>query len=271
MPCRLQFIICFFCLGAVLRVGAMDVYEWQAAPATGDEVGVLILCPGMNSDGTHFLSEEPWMTFAQDHRLGVIALSFSSNPELMYNSERKGYYWPEQGSGPALVSAIRETYGSDLPILIYGFSGGAQFTSRFVDWAPAGRIVTWAAYSAQFWDEPTSDPSVSPPGIVACGEFDSARWFPSFSYFFVGREQGRPWTWVSLAETGHHRKGAFERFVRAYFASILGGDGRIEHVFADIDTEELDFMVSDEGAQPELLSWLPSKEIFTKWKEIHHQ
>lgn len=251
---------------AVLPAQAKDVFDWHAAPATGDEVAVLVLCPGMNSDGSHFLSEVPWMTFAEEHRLGVVALDFSSDPELMYGSEREGYYWPEQGSGDALLTAIRESYGSDLPILIYGFSGGAQFTSRFVEWIPE-RILAWAAYSAQFWDDPVEGMSAVPPGIVACGELDSARWFPSFSYFYKGRAQGRPWTWVSLAETDHHRKGSFEQFIRAYFASTIAkqtGQG----TYADIDTEEISDLTD---VQPELLSWLPDTELLEDWKTIHHQ
>lgn len=261
---RLLFI-CFCVL--LSQASAKDVYAWDAAPVNGDEVGVLVLCPGMNSNGQHFLSEAPWVAFAQDHRLGMIAISFSSDPDLMYSSERKGYYWPEQGSGEALLDAIRETYGSDLPILIYGFSGGAQFASRFVEWAPE-RILTWAAYSAQFWDDPVQTASATPPGVIACGELDSARWFPSFSYFYMGREQGRPWTWVSLAETGHHRKGSFERFIRSYFASIIKSSNPEGATFADIDTEEI---TTISEVQPELLTWLPSKELLEDWKSIHHQ
>jgi hypothetical protein len=104
--------------------------------------------------------------------------------------------------------------------------------------------------------------------VIACGELDSARWFPSFSYFYMGREQGRPWTWVSLAETGHHRKGSFERFIRSYFASIIESGNPDGATFADIDTEEIT-TVSE--VQPELLTWLPSKELLEDWKSIHHQ
>jgi len=133
------------------------------------------------------------------------------------------------------LDAIRETYGEDLPIVVYGFSGGAHFVSRFVEWVPS-RVVVWSAYSAQFWDEPSLDEN-TPPGIVACGEFDGSRWFPTFSYYFKGRQAGKPWTWVSIAETGHHRKGAFEQFVRQYFSAVLEGSGNIVPTMVDIDTE----------------------------------
>jgi hypothetical protein len=222
----------------------------------------------MNSDGVHFLAEEPWVAFAEDHKLGIIAVNFSSDPDRMYGTEQAGYYWPEQGSGMALFEAIKSTYAKDLPILIYGFSGGAQFTSRFVEWKPE-RIITWAAYSAQFWDDPLASES-TPPGIVACGELDGARWFPSFSYFYKGRELGKPWTWVSITETGHHRKGSFEIFVRDYFSRILKTEAAVTNALVDVDTEQLQ-AADDSDLQPGLLSWLPNSDLLPQWQKLHHQ
>lgn len=94
----------------------------------------------------------PWMDFAKRNNLGVIALNYSSSEEDLYQN-RKGYYWLEQGSRQVLLNEIKRVYGKDLPIVLYGFSGGAQFVSRFVDWRP-DRIIAWCAYSAQFWDYP---------------------------------------------------------------------------------------------------------------------
>ena len=93
-----------------------------------------MLAPGMNTDGALFLKEAPWMDFAKRNNLGVIALNYSE--EDLYQN-RKGYYRPEQGSGQALLDEIKRVYGKDLPIVLYGFSGGAQFVSRFVDCALA--------------------------------------------------------------------------------------------------------------------------------------
>ncbi|MDQ8209823.1 hypothetical protein QEH52_20050, partial [Coraliomargarita sp. SDUM461003] len=198
----MKLIRIFLCslLALSASVLSADTYGWHAAEVRGDERAVLVLCPGMNGDGAFFLKESSWMDFAEDNRLGVIALAFKSRSEQMYGEAREGYYWPEQGSGKALLDAVRTTYGRDLPILIYGFSGGAQFTSRFVEWVPE-RVIAWAAYSAQFWDSPQIS-EANPPGIVACGEHDGGRWYPSFSYFYQGRQQHKPWVWVSLPRTG---------------------------------------------------------------------
>lgn len=256
--------------GLAFQVCAKDVYDWHAAPVDGSEVAVLVLCPGMNSDGAHFLSEESWVLFAEEHDLGMIAINFSSDPELMYNEVQQGYYWPEQGSGDALLEAIKTTYKKDLPIVIYGFSGGAHFASRFVEWKPE-RVITWAAYSAQFWDDPDSG-SISPPGIVACGEFDGSRWFPSFSYFYKGRVLGKPWTWVSIADTGHHRKGKFEAFVRDYFSQLIKLVPEEEQsIFVDVDTEELEQVGASFEIQLGLVSWLPDENLLPQWQSLHHQ
>ncbi|GHC11537.1 hypothetical protein [Cerasicoccus arenae] len=256
------------CLSSV-TLNAEDRFDVAVRPPLGPVDGVLVLCPGMNGDGSHFLAEKPWMDFADQHNLGVIALKFSSDSELMYGPERQGYYWPEQGSGDALLQAIEENFGVDQNIVIYGFSGGAHFTSRFVEWVPE-RVLVWSAYSAQFWDSPKSNDK-SPPGIVACGEFDGGRWFPSYAYFYEGREMGKPWTWVSIAETGHFRKGPFEKFVREYFGAVLSGKHEKEWpVFIDIDTEEQATGSYSDFTQPELLTWLPTEDFVAKWRQVHH-
>jgi pimeloyl-ACP methyl ester carboxylesterase len=245
-------------------MASADSYAWHAAEVRGDEKAVLVLCPGMNGDGAFFLDESPWMDFAKANELGVIALAFRSKADQMYNEARQGYYWPEQGSGDALLAAIRKTYGEDLPILIYGFSGGAHFTSRFAEWKPE-RVIAWAAYSAQFWDSPHPS-KTNPPGIVACGEYDGLRWHPSFSYFYEGRQQGKPWVWVSLPETGHYRHGAFEQFVRDFFEGVRNGAGTA--AFVDVESGEL-FDTSDASIQRELLAVFPNETLIHAWRNVH--
>ena len=259
-------VICsLLALGAsVVCAVAKDSYAWHPVDVRGGERAVLVLCPGMNQDGAFFLKESPWMDFAAAHNLGVIAIAFKSDADAMYGEAREGYYWPEQGSGEVLLAAIHETYGEDLPILIYGFSGGAHFTSRFAEWAPE-RVVAWAAYSAQFWDSPLPN-EVSPPGIVACGEHDGARWQPSFAYFYEGRQQNKPWVWVSLPETGHYRHGAFEQFVRDFFTGVQ--EGSETTAFADVASGER-FENSEDSIQSELIAIFPNDTLVQAWRQVH--
>lgn len=246
-------------------LAARDLFEHRALPATGEEEAVLVLCPGMNADGAFFLEEEPWLSFARKHRLGVLALHYRSEAGPMYSEARQGYYWPEQGSGEALLEEVRSVYGADLPLLVYGFSGGAHFTSRVVEWAPE-RVVAWAAYSAQFWDPPRESASI-PPGIVACGEEDGTRWFPSFAYFYEGRRLGKPWAWISLADTGHARNAAFEEFVRGFFDAVLG-EGEEEAIAVDVLTERRLPSVRT-ADQPGLAAVLPAPSLIEPWRALH--
>src|SRR5690606_35146643 len=106
-------------------------------------------------------------------------------------------------------------------------------------------------------------------GIVACGEHDGARWFPSFSYFYQGRELGKPWTWISLRETGHARHRVFEQFVRDFFAWSLSEEEKQQPaVYADVGTEEVYDSDSD-FLQAGLVAWIPSKKLLQQWLEVH--
>lgn len=248
---------------------ADDYYGHSALPVRGDERAVLVLCPGMNANGNFFLEESSWTDFAIQNRLGIIAIHYKSDPDSMYGKTRSGYYWPEQGSGGALLAEIERIYGESLPILIYGFSGGAQFASRFVEWVPE-RIIAWTAYSAQFWGSPSAA-KFSPPGIIACGEYDGARWIPSFNYFYEGRSLGKPWLWISIRGTGHFRHAAFERFVRDFFAEVLEQNNELTgeaYSYVDVGTSEL-LPSADVFGQPSLVSLFPSESLFEQWKQIH--
>ena len=141
---EMKIIVAYFILAIFAAVShAKDSFDFSCSKPNSNEAAVLVLAPGMNMDGEFFLKESPWMDFAKRNNLGVIALNYSSSEEDLYQN-RKGYYCPEQGSGQALLDKIKRVYGKDLPIILYGFSGGAQFVSRFVDWRP-DRIVAWCA------------------------------------------------------------------------------------------------------------------------------
>ena len=256
-------------ISCVSNLSALDSFSFTPASLRHNESAVLVLAPGMNTDGAFFLKEAPWMEFAKRNNLGVIALNYSSSEEDLYQN-RKGYYWPEQGSGQALLDEIKRVYGKDLPIILYGFSGGAQFVSRFVDWCP-DRIIAWCAYSAQFWDYPKSGSKVTQArGIVACGDQDGMRWQPSFAFYYQGRKNNRPWIWVNISNTGHNRSAKFERFVRQFFdeeLAIWRGDKKPgEDVYSDISNSDNELLLLSD--QPELQCPFRSNELLESWKKI---
>ena len=260
-------------LASLLACHAEDVFSFSSLPASKNEQAVLVLAPGMNMDGKFFLEESAWVEFAQKNNLGIIALNYSSDPEKLYGPERQGYYWPEQGSGKALLKEIKRVYKKDLPILIYGFSGGAQFTSRFIDFAP-DRIIAWCAYSAQFWDEPKSpeNGACSARGVVACGDLDGSRWQPSFGFYYQGRLQEKNWIWLSRKNTEHNRSASLENFIREFFQEELDIHFQKKapqpDIYADVSKIEL-IEDKDFEMQPALLSPFRTKELFESWRKIH--
>lgn len=223
----------------------------------------LILCPGANGDGAKLINEG-WIDYAQKTNLGLVSISFTSDERLLRAGG--GYYYPTSGSGEKLLEGINQIYGRDLPVLLYGFSGGAHFVSRFVEHYPE-KTMAWCAYSFGWWDQPNHDKATDcPPGIVACGDLDLKRHSATFQYFLTGRELGRPWLWLSLPETGHQQSSALDGFVRDFFLEILENDTAPIQL-RDSQTKEL--LVESDFINIPLASVLPSESLASDWLKLH--
>jgi len=244
----------------------MDRADLYYLPPAENPRAVLVLCPGCNGNGAGLVSSPVWQEFALRNHLGLVGLSFASPEKAIHDGT--GYYYASKGSGEKLLEGIRKIYGRDLPLLLYGFSGGAHFTSRFEEWAPS-RVLGWCAYSAGWWDLPKPS-GVSPPGIVACGDQDS-RYGASMMYFKQGRAVGKPWLWVSLPKVGHQTSTAMEDFVRGYFAMILkrGSSSGLSHgMWVDVDTKKV-MSESEAGASSSLSGRIPDPSLIDDWRKIH--
>lgn len=249
-----------------------NTYNISSLPVRGYETAVLVLAPGINAEGNFFLEEQCWTDFAKKNNLGMIALSYKTLVNETDSGQNEWYYYPNSGSGQALLDSIRKVYGKDLPIILYGFSGGAQFVSRFVDWCP-DRIIAWCAYSAQFWDYPQDGRNVTKArGIVACGDQDGLRWQPSFSFYYKGRMKNRPWIWISVPNTGHVRNPKLEEFVRSFFIEEL----KIWHnrinpqndILADISTKDIIYDIRARNTNKALKCQFRNFKLLEQWKEI---
>lgn len=236
-----------------------DLYIWKEVRSPK---AVLVLCPGHNGNGEGLIRQKVWQEFAQKHQLGLVGLSFASSGKPRENN--KGYYYASQGSGELLLSGLRRVYGCDLPILLYGFSGGAHFTSRFEEWKP-DRVLSWCAYSAGWWDEPKAA-SNSPPGMVVCGDEDG-RLGASLIYFKQGRAVDKPWLWVSVPKTGHSPLPSVESFIRDYFHEILEGKNMLG-LWVDID-RKTEVQPDDVKSLLSVTAWLPNENLFSEWKAVH--
>lgn len=228
-------------------------------------VGVLVLSPGCNGDGASLVTHADWRRFAEEKHLMLIGVSFASEIDAIHDGS--GYYTASKGSGKLLLDAIDGLTEKPLPLLLYGFSGGAHFTARFTEWKPE-RVAAWCAYSAGWWDVPQAA-RVTPPGMVVCGEEDG-RLGASLFYFKQGRAIGRPWLWVGVPKNGHTPDSRVETFVRDYFAVVF--DGRLTPWALKggwVDIEEK--TIAGENLSryhPTALGWLPDMRLFATWKAL---
>lgn len=275
---NLWFTSLFFCISVAVPIRAQDIqklslpliqditradlYIWSPIP---HPKGVLVLIPGTNGNGEGLICQAEWQEYARDHHLALIGVSFASPEALLVKN--RGYYYASQGSGQLLLNGIQQAFRQDLPILLFGFSAGAMFSSRFVEWQPE-RVVTWCAYSAGWWDDPIAQ-SITPPGIVACGGDDN-RLGASLIYFKKGRALGRPWLWLELPNTGHSCPPAMSQFARNYFTTILSTRGTTDPnkdgIWVDIDRRT---KVPKESEHPTVMAWLPTGELFKEWRKLN--
>ena len=221
---------------------------------------VLVLCPGINGNGKPLVEDPKWQTFAARNHLGLAAISFSSPPSQLYAD--LGYTYPDQGSGEILLSAIRNRFGRDLPVLIYGFSSGAYFTELFVNWRP-NSVMAWCAHATGRYEE---IPKAWPPGIVSCGEQDLTRLGAAQTHFKRGRAAGSRLLWVEVKGCGHQWPEKLHSLVQDYFSAILCQPEK--GVWIDVETgQKLSENIADK--QPTLSGWLPTPDLLQKWTELN--
>ena len=239
-----------------------DIYV--VAP-TSNPVAILLLAPGCNGDCRYLVSDAVWNEYAKSNRLALVGLSFASNTEDIHSG--KGYYYASCGSGTVLLDAVDRIFGKKLPLLLYGFSGGAHFVARFSEWKP-DRVIGWCAYSAGWWDIPNAS-RISPPGIVVCGE-DDERLGASLAYFKQGRAIGKPWLWIEVKDNGHSQSKKVDSFVRNYYSLLLKDCALSTEKGIWIDIDSLSFATSDlKNNYPCNTGWLPSESLFETLRDLY--
>lgn len=274
-----RFIVIFILLSAVTysdeesylikmkpssEIDRAELYIWKPK---GELKAAIIFCPGHNNSGETFVNNKEWRTYAVANRIGLVGLSFASPMRL--TKEGKGYSHVERESGKILLSSIEKEFGkNDLPLLFYGYSAGARFSTSFLAWKPE-RVMSWCASGVGTWPDLPVAEDVA-PGIVACGEFDAACHWSSLNYFQEGRKKGYSWTWISLAETGHQQSKELDDFVRVYFEHFLSKPNpKLGYIKYDIATNLP--MTGSGPQQSEIFSsCLPANGIIAEcWLKIH--
>lgn len=273
------------------KLARVDIYEIaeslpeitraELAVVTSNPVehprATLLVCPGQNGDGAHFLNDGGWVEFAERHQLAVAALRFESPDELLRHD--RGYFRADRGSGDLLIAGLEALgYPADR-ILVYGFSGGAHFANSLAQHQP-GRVIAAAAFSARSWHRAEAfDEADLPRLLIGCGSADSTRLGPSMAHFQAGRLAGHRWLWVRVAGHGHARHRGFEELARDFFAAVLnqnladdnGHDSRPAPVWVDVSRR--DASTADDirllSTPTQLTGWLPCTTLLPAWSRLH--
>jgi hypothetical protein len=213
--------------------------------------GVLVLCPGFNQDGEYLIRERGWREFAQKHRLLLVALSFASKESDLSPSIQRGYYYTEKGSGKLLLDGLKKITGKELPISIYGFSGGAHFTHRFVYKNPT-KVKVWCAYSFGWYNNAPRASALHPPGIFVCGTQDERLASTRDAFLSARRAQWRV-SWLGVPNSGHSVVAGAANQVRQFFDDVFSMKP------ADAGTWE-DIPKTNGFEKVTAKSWVPKKQ-----------
>jgi pimeloyl-ACP methyl ester carboxylesterase len=222
---------------------------------------VLVLVPGQNGDGAELFVAAEWKRFAAKYHLALVVPHFVSDDAVLLAG--RGYFAESRASGALLESALEQCGWRDVPLLLYGYSGGAHFAMSFAAWRP-DRVAAFCAYSFAWWSPPPS--ALTCPALVACGQADGTRYGASYAYFQAGRRMGKPWGWVSLEAVAHTTSPELDAFVRETFACVLGSQARRD-VVVDNVTEEL---LKDAPCDAITVSVLPCEDLLSAWQKLHH-
>lgn len=253
------------------HIQCADLYFWSPPEIRERSEAILVMAPGRNGNGRRLIVEPFWKEFAARRRLILCGLSFQSSGKF----DETCYSSSQSGSGEMLKAGINaflgESKGSQIPMLMYGFSAGARFTASFVETHPE-RIVAWCSQAVGRWEN-ARETQAMPPGIVASGEYDAGCYHPSILYFQQGRKLGKPWIWLCLEGLGHQRSKPLDEFVSLFFSEVLETKSKTDYVagggFFDIDTFKK--LEAKEVAEfPIFSTWLPEGKVGEEWKKLHH-
>ena len=144
---------------------------------------VLVIFGGRNTDGRADASGRMgWGKWCDDNGIFIVAPGF-----------RNDNYWePQEWSGRALqkaLSQLKKRYNvCTTKLLFYGYSAGSQASNLFPAWRP-DLCRAWVSHACGVFHEPSSKMS-NIPGLVTCGDADTARYIISRDFVEKSRKKG---------------------------------------------------------------------------------
>jgi len=194
---------------------------------TGKVYRVLVLCPYLNEEGMHVITNNSLVGDAETNGWFVVIPPFKGDTSEVHDPARC-YYYPQEFSGKAVLDAldqISRKYPVDINhLLINGLSGGAQFTHRFALMIP-NRVTALAINSYSWFDEPNAG-AAKFPWLITIGEADPAF---NVSVDFVSKLRNVGAlpvfkSYIGMVHEGDERVSHFNDVFLSFYDKLTAGD-----------------------------------------------
>lgn len=221
---------------------------------------VLVYFGGRNCKGKNEASGKlGWSDWADANGAFLVCPGFQDD----------NYWSPEAWSGQALLdalSAIKRKYRiDDSKICYYGYSAGSQAANIFPAWRPQ-RCRAWVSHACGVFHEPKATMR-GVPGLVTCGDADSARYVISRAFVEKARRKGIDVIWKSFPNHPHDVPPDSLRLARAFLSHCLSdskggaafvGDDQ-DGVYYPAESAEAEFVAPSDRVR------LPSSAVAEAW------
>lgn len=159
---------------------------------------VLVVFGGKNKDGKNEAAGGAgldWGPWADEQDVFLVSPGFKDD----------NYWNPQPWSGQALFDALalikRQYPICDTKLLYYGHSAGAQCSNLFAAWRPDA-VRAWVSHGSGVFYKP-SITMKGVPGLVSCGEADTARCIIGRRFVQKCLAQGQDVIWRSYPNSPH--------------------------------------------------------------------
>ena len=243
----------------------VEAKVWYHIPANYDAerkkpYPVLVYFGGRNCSGEEEASGKlGWSCWADENGVFLVCPGFKDD----------NYWEPENWSGQALfdaLAAIKRMYRiDDSKLCYYGYSAGSQAANLFPAWRP-GRCRAWVSHACGVFHEPKVTMR-GVPGLVTCGDADSARYIISRSFVEKSRKRGIDIIWKSFPNHPHDVPPDSLRLARAFLSHSISGENRAlafvgddqDGVYYPADSAEAQFVMPVDRVN------LPNRTIADAW------
>jgi pimeloyl-ACP methyl ester carboxylesterase len=223
---------------------------------------VLVLCPDNEQDAKVLLHETAWQNFAEDHSLGLVALTTAKAPASPTENPQP----PSNKSQAEIVfQAVDHEFGGEIPLLLYGWPQHAALAENLLAANPK-RVRSWCFRAPAHVPDARN---AAPPGIVVCYKENKSAYSTLMKEFARGRKAAQRLTWIALPgeKPKESKLPTLDIFVRNYFDAVLSSKIGFDQ-WQNIDTKQA-ISAMDVNSHPEVASYLPRAALASAWAALH--